>query len=250
MDPVILLVAGSLAVAAFLQGLTGFGFGLTAMGLLPLWLPVRDAQTISTLVGIVVTALNVLAARKHLAFEGLGPLLVASCVAVPLGYQCRSLIPESSVRPWLGAALCSMVLWDFVGSRLRRTSETDAPASRSLAVFIGLFSGWLTGAFNIGGPPLVAYFYRRPWPVQRVVAVLSTIFLASGLMRLGVIVEDGRVTPPLLRMAALAMLPVLAGIWIGQRCLSRTNPRLLRAGVSVVLFGLGLSFLAGVPAPR
>lgn len=248
MTGALFIVAGCLAIAAFLQGLTGFGFGLTAMGLLPLLLPVRDAQTLCTLVGVVVTSMNVVVARKHFQAEGVLPLLFGSCIGVPLGYQFRSLIPEGSVRPWLGAALCLMVLWDVIGRRLRKGAEPRA-ASVGMASAIGLLSGWLTGAFNIGGPPLVAYLYSRPWPVQRVVAVLSAIFLASGLVRLAVIVGDGRVTQPLMMATAVSLAPVLLGIVVGQKCLSRTSPDLLRAAVSVILFGLGLGFLFSSPGP-
>jgi uncharacterized membrane protein YfcA len=243
------MCAVCLALASFLQGLTGFGFGLTAVALLPLYLPVRDAQTLCTMVGVFVTSMNVVAARSHYRSEGILPLLFGSCVGVPLGYQFRSMIPESSVRPWLGAAICLMVIWDAVGRRLRKKSDNGAEAPKPIAIAIGVFSGWLTGAFNIGGPPLVAYLYARPWPVQRVVAVLSAIFLASGLVRLAVIVADGRVSEPLMTATAVSLLPTLAAIALGQRCLSKVHPEILRAGVSVVLFGLGLMFLLSSPGP-
>ncbi len=249
MTATLLIVAGCLAIAAFLQGLTGFGFGLTAMGLLPLFLPVADAQTLCTLVGVVVTSMNVAVARRHYVSEGVLPLLIGSCLGVPLGYQFRSLIPESSVRPWLGAALCAMVLWDAVGRWLRRGARPGGPASGRAALTIGVFSGWLTGAFNIGGPPLVAYLYSRPWPVQRVVAVLSAIFLASGLVRLAVIMFDGRVTSTLLTATTVSLAPVLLGILVGQKCLSKTSPDLIRAAVAVILFGLGLGFLLSPTGP-
>jgi hypothetical protein len=249
MSSTLLIVAACLALASFLQGLTGFGFGLTAMGLLPLYLPVTDAQTLCTLVGVFVTSMNVAAAWKWYRSEGILPLLLGACAGVPLGYQFRSLIPEGSVKPWLGAAICLMVVWDAVGRRLRKKPEDGAEAPKAMAVAIGVFSGWLTGAFNIGGPPLVAYLYARPWPVQRVVAVLSAIFLASGLVRLAVIVADGRVTEPLMTAGAVALLPTLAAIALGQKCLSKVHPEILRAGVSVVLFGLGLMFLFSSPGP-
>ena len=244
----LLIIAGCLGIASFLQGLTGFGFGLTAMGLLPLVIPVRDAQTLCTLVGVVVTSMNVAVARKHYESKGVLPLLLGSCLGVPLGYQFRSLIPEGSVRPWLGAALCLMVIWDAVG-RHRRRGQEPREASTAMASAIGVFSGWLTGAFNIGGPPLVAYLYARPWPVQRVVATLSAIFLCSGIVRLAVIVGDGRLSGPLVRASAASLAPVLLGILIGQKLLSRTNPDLLRACVSIILFGLGLGFLLSSPGP-
>jgi uncharacterized protein len=247
MNSTLLIVAACLAIASFLQGLTGFGFGLTAMGLLPLYLPVADAQTLCTLVGVFVTSMNVVAVRAYYRSEGILPLLLGSCAGVPLGYQLRSMIPETSVKPWLGAAICLMVVWDAVGRRLRKKPDDGGEAPKAMAFAIGVFSGWLTGAFNIGGPPLVAYLYSRPWPVQRVVAALSAIFLASGLVRLGVIVADGRVTEPLMTAGVVSLLPTLGAIALGQRCLSKVHPEILRAGVSVVLFGLGLMFLFSSP---
>jgi uncharacterized membrane protein YfcA len=243
----LLICAASLTLASFLQGLTGFGYGLTAMALLPLYLPVTDAQSLCTLVGVFVTSMNVVAARSHFRSEGIVPLLIGSCVGVPLGYRFRSLIPEGSVKPWLGVAICLMVVWDAAGRRLRKKPEDGAGASRTAAVAIGVFSGWLTGAFNIGGPPLVAYLYSRPWPVQRVVAALSAIFLASGLERLALVGADGLMTEPLMTAGAVSLLPTLGGIVLGQKCLPKVHPEILRAGVSVVLFGLGLMFLFSSP---
>lgn len=243
MNGTLLIVAASLALASFLQGLTGFGFGLTAMGLLPLCLPVRDAQTLCTMVGVVVTSMNVAVARKHYRSEGVMPLLLGSCVGVPLGYQLRSKLPESSVQHWLGAAICLMVVWDAVDRRLRKTAVRHESASTAVETALGLLSGCLTGAFNIGGPPLVAYLYSRPWPIERVVASLSATFLASGLVRLAIIVADDRVSGPLIQATAVSLGPVLLGILVGQKCLSKTSPELLRAAVAIILFGLGLGFL-------
>ena len=83
--------------------------------------------------------------------------------------------------------------------------------------------------------------------MQRVVAVLSAIFLTSGLERLAVIVADGQVTGPLMAATAVSLLPTLGAIALGQRCLSKVHPEILRAGISVVLFGLGLMFLFSSP---
>jgi uncharacterized protein len=159
-------------------------------------------------------------------------------------------LPEATVHPWLGAALCAMVVWDAAGRRIRKRPASSETASTAMAFSIGIFSGLLTGAFNIGGPPLVAYVYARTWSLQRVVAVLSVIFLAGGLVRLAVIVGDNAVSLPLLRVAALSLIPVAVGIVLGQKCLPRVPQRVLRGAVSIVLFCLGLGFLLSPTGPR
>ena len=91
----------------------------------------------------------------------------------------------------------------------------------------------------------MAYLYARPWPVQRVVAVLSAIFMASGLVRLGVIVADGQVTGPLMTAGAVALVPTLAGIALGTlRALPAGTLALRGVGGAMALVGVWFTVVA------
>src|SRR5690606_39976003 len=60
---------------------------------------------------------------------------------------------------------------------------------------IGVSSGVLGGAFNMGGPPCVAYLYSRPWPKEEVVALLQVVFIISSALRLALFGMHGIVPP-------------------------------------------------------
>ena len=50
----------------------------------------------------------------------------------------------------------------------------------------GLLSGILTGAYNVGGPPVVIYADARRWTPDAVRSNLQSFFLLKGVMLVGV----------------------------------------------------------------
>lgn len=50
----LVFVVLTLTLAGFLQGVSGFGFGLAVMGLLPLVIPVQHTQAAVTVLNVVV----------------------------------------------------------------------------------------------------------------------------------------------------------------------------------------------------
>jgi uncharacterized protein len=235
---VLLSAVGVLALAGFVQGLTGFGFGLVAMGLLPAVLGLAEAQAVVTVTGLVTVAAMTGLTLRHVRWSSMGPLALGSAVGVPLGFVMLTALPQSLVVRMLGLAICLLVLFEGslgVGGALRLPDGS--------AWWIGVASGTLSGAFNIGGPPMVAYIYGRPWPKQQQVATLSGVFLASGVLRLALLLASHRSATATWISSAWAIGPMLAALVCGNRLLKYVSQRQLRLGVSVALLALGGRYL-------
>lgn len=233
------LVVAALTLAGFLQGLSGFGFGLTAMALVPLVLDLRETQAVVTVVNLLVCVVNAAALWRHFEWRAVAGLLLGAWLGVPLGFFLLTRLPAEHVRQCLGAVLCAMVLFDgLLGRRAWRYPIWTQPA-------IGLASGALGGAFNIGGPPLVAYMYSQPWTKQRIVASLSVIFLTSGIIRTGLLAGSNYLTPTIWRAAFWSMPPIVVALLLGNRLLDRVPQHGLRTAVYVILFLLGVRYLLG-----
>jgi uncharacterized protein len=232
-------VVAGLTLAGFLQGLSGFGFGLSAMALLPLVLNLSETQAIVTLVNIVVCIANAAALWRHFHWSGVTGLMLGAWIGVPLGFTVLTQLPGDQVRQWLGAALCLMVAFEgLFGHRAWRYPPWTQP-------IVGVASGALSGAFNIGGPPLVAYMYSQPWTKQRIVASLSVVFLSSGLIRTALLAQAHYLTPLVWQAAAWATGPMIVALLLGNRLLDRVPQRALRLAVYGVLFLLGVRYLLG-----
>lgn len=164
-----------------------------------------------------------------------------ACVGVPLGFWFLTSLPADTVKRWLGAVLLVMVLFDFHLVRHRGLHYPDGSA-----FWVGFAGGNLGGAFNIGGPPLVAWIYARDWSKERIVATLSVSFLATGLIRLALLAGTSQIDAQVRTMFVWSVGPMLVGLLLGHRLLRRVSQQLLRNSVYVVLGIIGLCYLAGL----
>lgn len=237
----LLYVVLILTLAGFLQGVSGFGFGLTVMGLLPLVIPVQQTQAAVTVLNVAVCVLNVAVTFRHFQWRGALSLMLGAWAGVPLGFWFLTSLPSDAVKRWLGAALLVMVLFDFYLVRHRGLHYPDGSA-----FWIGFAGGNLGGAFNIGGPPLVAYIYARDWSKERIVATLSLIFLTTGLIRLSFLAGTSQIDAQVRTLFVWSVAPMLVGLLLGHRLLTRVSQHVLRNSVYVVLGILGICYLAGL----
>lgn len=238
MPPPLLLVIATLTLAGFVQGLTGFGFGITAMAVLPLLIPVTDAQVYVTLMSLVACAASLASVYQHASWSSLRWVLPGLLVGVPVGFGLLVQAPAELVRRSLGVAIVAMVLYDLCLVRRDHNGPEAPPTARDF--WVGLASGALSGAFNMGGPPVVAFAYAKPWPLERVVALLNVVFLASGSLRLSLVVAAGQLSSEIAWQSAAAAAPMLAASFAGSWLLPRAPQAALRRCVYAVLLGLGM----------
>ncbi len=234
----LLVAVAVLTLAGFTQGLTGFGFGLVSMALLPFVLPVKDATVILAPLNLVTCATTFYAVRRHLHWRRAAPLIAGSCVGIPLGVFALVQLDAVVLVRTLGACMVLFALVDLVGSKRLRIR---LPAAAAFPV--GVVSGSLGGAFNAGGPPLIAYTYSQPWTKEEIVATLQLVFGVAAVLRLALLGQQGMMRAELWQVAAWAVVPMFAGITAGSRLLARVQREPLRAGVSCFLLVIGLKYL-------
>jgi hypothetical protein len=235
-----LLTIGVLTLAGFVQGLSGFGFGLIAMGLLPSFLELDEAQAVVTLAGMTTLAATTCLTLRHVCWSNVGHLWLGSAFGVPLGFGMAAALPRAPLLRLLGFTICLLALSEILASRKVRT-RTRSPQWGGWCV--GLASGTLSGAFNVGGPPLVAYIYGRPWSKERQVATLSGVFLTSGSIRLVLMLVVKHLPATTWVSAAWAVGPMVAATFCGNSLLKHISQPRLRFGVAVTLLAIGGRYL-------
>ncbi|HVX10472.1 MAG TPA: sulfite exporter TauE/SafE family protein [Pirellulales bacterium] len=234
----LVLATAVLSLAGFVQGLTGFGFGMTAMSLLPLILGLDEAQAVVTLTSTAACVLMAAVTLREVPWSSLPRLWLGTVVGVPIGFALFESLPQILITRVLGVMLCSMVVFEFAVTR-----RTSLRWPRWLEPIVGVASGTLTGAFNIGGPPLVACIYSQPWSKEKHVAALTAVFLSGGLIRVGLLFAHRDLPIAAWTASGWALLPMLIAIVCGNRVLSYLPQRQLRAGVFAVLLLLGGRYL-------
>lgn len=226
-----------LALAGFVQGLTGFGFGLVAMALLPSIVDFHTASLLVVLFTFPVSAISLYQNRKYYNWRNGVTLTIGMCSGVPFGVYLMVLVPKLLLLRMLGTLLIAFAINETLFSK----RKLHVP--QWLGFPIGFSSGVLGGAFNMGGPPSVAYCYSRPWPKEEVVAVLQVVFIASATLRLLLFGVHGIVPHEAAGLSLWAAVPVLIAVVAGARLFRRIGQQQLRLGIFLFLGVMGFKYL-------
>lgn len=234
--------------ASLVQGAVGFGFGLIAVAALSLFMPLKITTPLLALLNLPVIAYLSWRLRKSVVWAGLTPIIIAMLVGIPLGIFVLVKAPQDLLLRVLGVVLIASAVRSAKPNG--PNGEVAPPKQRTLwgtlvALIVGSTTGALAGAFNTGGPPVIAYVYCRPGTKEQRTATLQTVFAISVAARIIVMAAPpaSLYTVPVL-LVALACLPgAVAGSFLGQALFRRIPQRALEIVVTLFLLGIGLKLL-------
>ncbi|MEM7065053.1 MAG: sulfite exporter TauE/SafE family protein [Cyanobacteria bacterium P01_B01_bin.77] len=224
-------------LASLVQGLTGFGFALVAVSLLPVFMELQLAVSLVIAVGLIGNVVLWWYYREGFEWSRIMHLAVAALITIPLGVMGLQYVPEHLALQGLGMLVLGYVAYSWL--------QLSVPElrGRSWAYAFGAASGVLTGAFNIGGPPIVIYATCNEWSPQEykshlpgMLCVLSLVAIATHLWQgdfdRALITQIGYATP--FFMTGLGL-----GIWLSRYI----DAAIFRQVVLVLLGGIGIKLL-------
>jgi uncharacterized membrane protein YfcA len=234
----ILILAGALA-GGFVNGLTGFGTGLTA---LPLWLqavePVVAAQLVSaaSVLGHVAT---LPAIWRAINWRKLAPMLAAGLIGVPVGTW---MLPQISLAAfklalgWLLIAYCTLML--VAAGRIRL-----AAGGRSAEAVVGLASGVLGGLAGLSGALPTLWAALKGWPKEERRVVFQTFNTTVLSAMLAASLVQGLIGWRFLAALGVALPGTLIGAHLGSLLYRRLDDRGFDRIVLVLLLLSGLALV-------
>ena len=229
-----ILIISIIALAAFVQSLSGFGFGLVAMSLLPSVISLKLAVPLATLISLPFNCSLCFVYRHYFNFKAFWRLSLAAIVAIPLGIALLDLLPEALVLRGLGALIICYALYDFF--------SLNVPLLKSprWAYLFGALSGMLTGAYNTGGPPVVIYGNCSRWQPEAFKSNLAAFFLISSIFAVIGHASQGNLTITVWVLAVYAIPAFAIGLGMGVACARRLDPLSFERIVLVLLILAGL----------
>lgn len=242
-------LVGVIFAATLLQSATGFGFGLVAMGVLPLFLPFPAVSMGVPLIMIPALAANFFARWR--SFRGRPVLFLAGGLVLGMapGVYFLAELDEALLKRILGAALVFSVAVRFLGGkRFRAPAERGSAAERRhhrwLGASCGFASGLLGGAFNIGGPPVIYYLYSLPWSPAHIIATLQGLFLLTAVLKVALGAGAGILDPGAAGIGLAGVVPMALGVWLGIRLSAKLSGEALRTGAFGFIACVGVYWLA------
>lgn len=179
-----IVVAGAL-VAGFVNGLTGTGYALMALGF---WLQAMSPVTAAPLVAICSVAGHLQALRSiwsGVRWPRLWPFLVAGLLGVPIGTALLEQVRVQPLKFGVGVLLIFYSAW----MGLVRRPPVVAGGGRMADAAVGFVGGAMGGLASLSGPAPTIWVQLRGWNKneQRGVnqpfnmTVLATALLAAGV---------------------------------------------------------------------
>lgn len=231
-----LVVAAGAALAGFVQGLSGFAFGLVAMSV---WAWTVDPKLAAVLATFgALTGQLIAAATRQRAFDKrlLLPFLVGGLVGVPVGVW---LLPQLDVAMFKACLGTLLVIW-CPAMLMARNLPRITVGGRATDAVIGLVGGVCSGVGGFAGaiPTLWCTLRRMDKDVQR--AVIQNFNLAMLAVAFALHMGAGNVTVAMVPMLAIVAACVWVPVLLGAR---------LYVGISDAAFRqivLGLLTVSGV----
>ena len=171
---------------------------------------------------------------REIHWRSLTWLMVGYVIGLPLGGYALIHAPEAPAQIVLGIFVIGTSILMLRGFHLARTP--GAPASTAT----GVASGVLNGAFGIGGPPVVLFYFSTPGAAAIGRASIIFFFLFTDLLGVGYFATQGIVTARSFVQAVVWLPALLAGVWIGAHGFRRMDEAAFRRWVLVILIALAL----------
>jgi len=211
------LVFGTVFLAGFLRGFTGFGFALAAVPVLTLFVEPAAVVPAVPIVTMIAGAEQLPRAWKSANWHAIYRLLLGAVLGAPLGVLALAYFSTNAMRVIIGLVLLGAVLALWRGYRFKKRPPTTAQLG------IGIASGILNGATAMGGPPVILFFLASPEGVAVGRASLLVYFFFISAWSIVAQALAGLLNFNIL-MLALLMIPVMAiGNVFGDRLFHRVK---------------------------
>ncbi len=221
-------------LASIVRGYSGFGFSLLSITALSLvYSPAEIVPSIFMLE--LAASLHLLPSIwRDIHWRSLLPLILGCLVATPFGVWALAAVPAPPMQ--IAMSLFVLVAVVLMAKGFALKSMPGAIASTAA----GAASGLANGAFGIGGPPVILFYFASPAGNIAGRASLIAFFLATDVIGLANQGPHGLVTWEAVTRA-LFFLPVLiVGVWLGARGFKTANPETFRRYVLVILAVLAI----------
>jgi hypothetical protein len=232
-----IFIAMTFAAAGFVKGVVGMGLPTVAMGLLSLSMGPAAAASILVVPSLVTNVWQLFAGPHFgIVLRRLATLMAAICLGTALGISVLTGASSSFASAALGTILALYGLIGLAARQFRVAPRTEA----WLSPLIGIITGLLTGATGVFVVPAVPYLNSLGLARDALIQALGLSFTVSTIALATALAMTGKYELAAAGNSVLAVIPALAGMFVGQRVRDKLHPDAFRRW-----FFIGLVILGG-----
>src|ERR1044071_2771928 len=230
------MIALTLLLTGTVKGLIGLGLPTISMGLLGLIMTPVQAAALLVVPTLATNAWQLASGPALRAvLVRFGSMILPFCLGTVLSSNLLTSKP-----PALAAAILGSVLFLYAGFGLSSwTLSVNKHRERWLSPCVALLTGALNGATGVSVIPLVPYLAALELQPEQLIQVLGLSFTVLTLTLAACLAVSGNLHWASAGQSMLALLPLGAGMLIGQAIRRRLSALTFKRGFFVGLLLLG-----------
>jgi len=221
-------------VASVIRGFTGFGLALVAVPLIQFIMPVTDTAVFIAMINMIFSIIYYRQSKAIIKDQPLGAMALWTGIGVAAGTLILRFINPAYIQLGWGILIILIVTALIRGLNLHISSD------RSAMTLSGLLGGVLAGATGITGPPVAIILSSLKTPRDKFNAIISIFILFAVTYALIFYLISGLIRKEILLLALCSVPALLAGLYAGDRLVSRISQKTFTAVVYVVLIIMGV----------
>jgi uncharacterized protein len=162
-------------ISTFVGSTFGFGLGLISMPLLALIIDLKTATPLMAVIAVTISVFIFAANWRKVKFRNIWKIIIASLVGVPIGLFFLKGTGDTIMKVVLASMIILFALHSIF-SRINMSLKAEWPA-----YLVGVLSGLLSSAYNMGGPPLIIYGNLKRWSPSNFRVTMYSFFLIGGI---------------------------------------------------------------------
>lgn len=219
------------------KGVTGMGLPTVAMGVLGAIMSPLTAAAILIVPSFVTNVWQMLAGRGTLRLmRRLWAMMLCIVLGTLMGTRLLVIVDPVWAGRVLGLALIAYAAYALFLPTLSVPERLES----WLSPVIGMVTGVLTGVTGIFTIPAVPYVQSLGLQKDELVQALGLSFTVSTVALAGGLLAQDAFRLDQLGLSLLAVIPALAGMWLGSIVRQKISPQTFRRGFLMFLIILGL----------
>ena len=230
------IMTGTVLVAGLVRGFSGgAGANVLMAPVLSLLLGPREAVPIVLVLNVITSAQVLPGAIPHVTWREILPIGLVAGMTTPIGVWLLFAVDEDLMRRGVAGVAAVFSLLILGGWRYRGRRGVAA------GVALGSGAGVLSSAVGISGPPVFLYLMSGPGSAANNRANFLTYTTIVQLFAVVAFWWSGAMSERVLWLAALFVIPFVAGNWLGTRLFHKASEQAFRR---ITLWGMAVVSVA------
>jgi uncharacterized membrane protein YfcA len=232
------LIIGAVA-AGFVQGLSGFAFGLVATSIWAWWLPPQLIAPMSVFGALTGQVVAMVTTRRPMQWPRLAPLVAGGLCGLPLGVWLLPQLDSATFQFGVGLLLAVWFPVMLLSARIPRLHHGGRWADAAAGM-----AGGITGAIGgFTGPLPTLWCTLRGWDKDTLRGVIQNFNLVMLGATFASYLASGVVTRSMWPQFALVAPALLVPVLLGARLYTGISPEAFKRAVLALLSCTGVALL-------